>query len=266
LLSAYFRDIAHRKTMLELLHERDVIQNEARAELRRKFHEFDIQCVDVLIGKPTTDQEGGKIESLLEQLRLRQLSLEQLETFERQRQASEKLRLLNEAKALAEMQTQLTNARVQAHIAESHGEAELARAKKQAEQTIVTADAELQRAKRQAEQSVVLAESEKSKQILEGQGESQRAMQVGLAQAAVLTRNISSYGDPRLYALSRMSEMLGSGDSSSGLLGTLLGVILAEKSGFEVTERPETAELTKLTERIVQQAMQKLHEPDAVSS
>jgi uncharacterized membrane protein YqiK len=30
MLSAYFRDIAHRKTMLELLHERDVIQQEAR--------------------------------------------------------------------------------------------------------------------------------------------------------------------------------------------------------------------------------------------
>ena len=54
MLSAYFRDIAHKKTMLELLHERDVIQEEAREELRRKFREFDIECVDVLIGKPDT--------------------------------------------------------------------------------------------------------------------------------------------------------------------------------------------------------------------
>ena len=37
MLSAYFRDIAHKKTMLELLHERDLIQTEARAELLRKF-------------------------------------------------------------------------------------------------------------------------------------------------------------------------------------------------------------------------------------
>ena len=43
------------KTMLELLHDRDVIQREALAELRRRFHEFDIECVDVLIGKPDTD-------------------------------------------------------------------------------------------------------------------------------------------------------------------------------------------------------------------
>src|SRR4029453_15924278 len=126
MLSAYFRDIAHKKTMLELLHERDLIQNEAREELRRKFRDFDIECVDVLIGKPETASKDGKIENLLEQLRLRQLSVEQLETFERQRAAAEKLRTLNEANAQAQMQAQLTNAALQVRISESQGEAELA--------------------------------------------------------------------------------------------------------------------------------------------
>ena len=59
-----------------------------------KFREFDIECVDVLIGKPDTAEAGGKIETLLEQLRLRQLSIEQIETYERQRAAAEKLRTL----------------------------------------------------------------------------------------------------------------------------------------------------------------------------
>jgi uncharacterized membrane protein YqiK len=49
MLSAYFRDIAHKKTMLELLHERDAIQNEARTELRNKFREFDIECANVFV-------------------------------------------------------------------------------------------------------------------------------------------------------------------------------------------------------------------------
>ena len=101
MLSAYFRDVAHKKTMLELLQQRDAIQREAREELRRKFREFDIECVDVLIGKPDTAEAGGKIETLLEQLRQRQLSIEQMETFERQRAAAEKLRTLNEAQAQA---------------------------------------------------------------------------------------------------------------------------------------------------------------------
>src|SRR5206468_2318454 len=90
MLSAFFRDVAHKKTMLELLHDRDAIQAEARNELRRKFLAFDMECVDVLIGKPVTEQVSGKIETLLEQLRLRQLSIEQIQTFEHQRQAAAK--------------------------------------------------------------------------------------------------------------------------------------------------------------------------------
>src|SRR6202008_1586804 len=154
MLSAYFRDVAHKKTMLELLQERDAIQGEAREELRRKFRDFDIECVDVLIGKPHPAEAGGKIETLLEQLRLRQLSIEQLETYERQRAAADKLRTLNEAQAQAAMQTQLTNSRVQVQISESQGDADLARARRQAEQAVVMADADLARAKRQAEQLV----------------------------------------------------------------------------------------------------------------
>ena len=137
MLSAFFRDVAHRKTMLELLHERDQIQGEAREALRKKFREFDIECVDVLIGKPDPQKGDTKIETLLEQLRQRQLSVEQIETYERQRAAAEKLQILNEAQAQANMQTELTNARVQVQIAESQGEADLARARKQAEQTVV---------------------------------------------------------------------------------------------------------------------------------
>lgn len=142
LLSAYFRDIAHKKTMLELLHDRDVIQAEARNELQRKFCEFDIELVDVLIGKPETCEATGEIELLLEQLRLRQLSHEQVQTYERQCVASEKLKMLKMAQAQAEMQTELTQSRVKIEIAKNHGEAELEQARMRAEQTVVDAEAE----------------------------------------------------------------------------------------------------------------------------
>src|SRR5436189_1984571 len=145
MLSAYFRDVAHKKTMLQLLQERDLIQQESRAELRSKFGQFDIECVDVLIGKPTTAEADGKIETLLEQLRQRQLSMEQIETYERQRAGAEKLRTLQEAQAIAAKQTDLTNSQIQVKIIENQGEAELARSRKQAEQTIVTAQADNQK-------------------------------------------------------------------------------------------------------------------------
>jgi uncharacterized membrane protein YqiK len=297
MLSAYFRDIAHKKTMLELLHHRDLIQTESREELRRKFREFDIECVDVLIGKPDTAEAGGKIEGLLEQLRLRQLSIEQQETYERQRASAEKLRTLNEAQAQAAMQTQLTNARVQAQIAESQGEADLARARKQAEQTIVSAeaelarsrrqaeqlvvgaDAELARSRRQAEQTVVLAQAESQQRVLAGRGEAQRLLQVGLSEALVLVRKIGSFGDPRLYALSGVAEHLahssqplvpervfvaGAADGASGaggpggMLSLLVSLLVAEKAGMPAGDGLDNPGLKELGERLTRQAMETL--------
>ncbi|ODT98193.1 MAG: hypothetical protein ABS79_06315 [Planctomycetes bacterium SCN 63-9] len=249
MLSAYFRDVAHKRTMLELLHERDSIQKESSDELGRKFHNFDIECVDVLIGKPDTQAAGGKIETLLEQLRLRQLSLEQVETYSKQVAAAEKFRVFNEAQAMAQMQTELTNSLVRVRITENEAEAQLAKARKQAEQVIVT------------------AEAESRSRILAGRGQGAQILQTGLSEASVLTRKIQSYSDPRLYALGLVAEQLSrasqplvpervfiagsggnghGGDGSSvtdgvagagsGILGLLLNLLVAEKSGFALAE------------------------------
>jgi uncharacterized membrane protein YqiK len=288
MLSAYFRDIAHKKTMLELLHQRDAIQCEGREELRRKFRDFDIECVDVLIGKPDTAEAGGKIETLLEQLRQRQLSIEQLETYERQRAAAEKLKTLNEAQAQATMQTQLTNASVQARIAEQQGEADLARARKQAEQTVVNADAELARARRQAEQTVLTAEADSRQRTLAGKGEAQRVLQVGLSEAVVLMRKVASFGDPRLYALSQVTEQLtqstqplvpervfvagGAGEqngatgSATGMVGMLLSLLVAERSGFQPVDAAEMSGLKDLGERLTRDAMESLRQSGSAPS
>jgi uncharacterized membrane protein YqiK len=272
MLSAYFRDIAHQKTMLELLQDRDQIQQESRDELRRKFREFDIECVDVLIGKPDTADESsgsGKIETLLEQLRQRQLAVEQIETFERQRAAAEELRHLHEAQATANMQTQLTNSRVQVQIAENQGEADLARSRKQAEQT------------------VVMAEADARQRTLAGRGEGMRVLQVGLSEASVLLRKIGSFGDPRLYALQLVAEHLaqstqplvpervftagGNGESNGnghasgqGMLGLLINLLVAEKSGFQIAEGANgAAGLQEFAERMSREAMASMEQAAA---
>jgi uncharacterized membrane protein YqiK len=270
MLSAYFRDTAHKKTMLELLHDRDAMRNEARKELQAKFREFDIECVDVLIGKPDTAEAGGKIETLLEQLRQRQLSMEQVETFARQRVAAEEQKKLNEAQALAARQAELTASQLQVRIAENAGEADLARARMQAQQAVVMAEAELERARRAAEQTVVTAEAESRQRVLAGQGEAARIAEVGKSEADVLTRKVQSYGDPRLYALALVAEHLshssqplvpqqvlmtggggggggggGNGDGgpslggAGGALNLLVNLLVAEKLGFNPTP-PDT--------------------------
>lgn len=275
MLSAYFRDIAHKKTMLALLHERDDIQNEARVELRNRFREFDIECVDVLIGKPVSAEKDTKIETLLEQLRMRQLSIEQLETYERQQAAAEKQRALNEAQARAAVQVQLTNAKAEVQIAESRAEAELAKARRQAEQTVVVADADLARAKRQAEQLVLTAEAHAKEKALAGKGEGQKALQIGLSEAAVVMKKVTAYGDPRLYAASILAERFansvqplvpqrmfvngGTGDGSGavgGPMALLFNLMLNEKLGLgSLADSPEAAELKAETEKLSREAM-----------
>jgi uncharacterized membrane protein YqiK len=275
MLSAFFRDVAHKKTMLQLLHERDQIQNEARIELRNRFREFDIECVDVLIGKPVASDTDTKIETLLEQLRLRQLSIEQLETYERQRAAADKLRTLNEAQAQAAVQVQLTNARADIQIAESRGEAELARARKQSEQMVVVAEAELARSKRQAEQTVLTAEAHAKEKVLAGRGEGQKALQIGLSEAAVVLRKVAAYGDPRLYAAALLADRLAdsaqplvpermfvsgtngeTGTVAGGPLGTLLSLLLSEKTGLgSFAESSEATEFKGECDKLAREAM-----------
>lgn len=254
MLSAYFRDIAHKKTMLELLHERDAIQEEARVALKARFESFDIELVDVLIGKPDTAESGGKIETLLEQLRLRQLSREQIETFAEQQAAAEKLQLLNEAKARAEKQTELSQSQMEIAIAENRGGAELAQARQLAEKTVVTAEADKKR-------RVLDAEAEGRAAALLGEGQSKRVLLEGEAEAAVMRQKVASFGDPRLYALSLVTKNLaqsqqplvpervfttGSGSSetngarTAGPLGTLVELLLAERSGFSDKPKAES--------------------------
>jgi uncharacterized membrane protein YqiK len=290
MLSAYFRDVAHKKTMLQLLQDRDQIQAEAREALKDRFHEFDIECVDVLIGKPDTAEAGGKIEQLLEQLRLRQLSVEQMETYERQRAAAEKLKTLNDAQALATMQTQLTNSQVQIRIVENQGEAdlakaqkaaeaELARARKQAEQLVVMAEAELARSRKAAEQTVITAQAEAEQRRLAGKGEAARIAQMGLAEASIMLKKIQSFTDPRLYAMTIVADKLaqskqplvpervfmtgsnghpGDGASSGagesqGLFGTLLSLLIAEKTGFAAGALPDDEALRTYAETLARE-------------
>lgn len=248
MLSAYFRDIAHKKTMLELLQKRDEIQVEARQELKERFAEFDIELVDVLIGKPDTAEGTGEIEQLLDQLRLRQLSREQVQTYDQQRAAAEKLKELKLAQALAEKQSELTNSQVQIKICENNGEAELAQGRKRAEQTVVDAEAEGKR-------RLLIAEAESKSLALTGEGEARRVALEGEAQARVLEQKILSYGDPRLFALSLVAQHLaqsrqplvprqlfvggGGGQpttSEQGMLGTLISLLVAEKVGIKPTE------------------------------
>ena len=275
MLSAYFRDVCHKKSMLQLIHDRDEIQSQAREELRRKFLQFDIECVDVLIGRPESKQGDTKIENLLEQLRLRQFAIEQVETFQKQQDAAVRQKSLNEAMAQAQLQAELTKSQVQIRISENVGDAELARARKQAETTVVQAEAQAKQARlqgegeagrllvlaeAQAKQAQLVGQGEGQKAALIGEGEGKRVAAVGQAEAQVLQMKIDSYRDPRLYAIAIVADKLrqsrqplvpsqlisfgadGQGGQAPNMLSALMSILTAEKLGVDVRPRDVAAQ------------------------
>jgi hypothetical protein len=144
----------------------------------------------------------------------------------------------------------------------------------------VLAEAELAKSRKQAEQTVVLAEADSKQRVLAGRGEGQRVMQVGLSEASVLLRKIASYGDPRLYALALTADSLarstqplvpervfvngGAGDTghaSQGLVGALLGLLVAEKSGFAPGDsNPDLAGLKEFADCMTRDALDSMRQ------
>jgi uncharacterized membrane protein YqiK len=256
ILTSYFRDVAQSSHMLDLLTHREDIQKRATEELGKRFKEFDINCIAVLIGRPESTVESAEedpIERLFDQLRIRRLAEEQIATFARQQEAAFQLKSLNDAKAAAEKQAELTQTKIDIEVAGNRGEAQLAEAQRLSRRDIARAEGE-----------------SKSRELL-GRGEASKIAQVGLAEAAVSLQKIRAYGDPRLFALNlatdrfassaqplvpeRLLVMGGTGGDgqktdlgSSNVFSQFLTLLLAEKSGLGVTEGGKgTEDLEKLT-------------------
>jgi uncharacterized membrane protein YqiK len=178
MVSAFFKNIAQKMTLIELLQNRAAIQEESGNEMKAKFEAYSLELQEVLIGTPRAPAGDQTIENILIQLRSRQVAREQVETFQEQEKAAVQERTLNEAKATAAAQTALTQSLIQVKVYENEGAAALARAQKDAEAVKVTA----------------AAVGEKSR--LEGQGEADRTLAIGTASAQATKLSVDAYGGP----------------------------------------------------------------------
>ena len=139
------------------------------------------------------------------------------------------------------------------------------------------AQAELAKSRHLAEQTVVTAQAESQQRVLAGKGESQRLLQIGLSEASVLVQKVASYGDPRLYALALVAEQLsqskqplvpqhmfvaggggaeGSAGAGQNLFGTLIGLLVAEKTGFKFDGNGQSSAIKEMAEKLTKQAME----------
>jgi uncharacterized membrane protein YqiK len=258
IISAYFRDVAQSSHMLELLTHREDIQARATAELGRRFTEYDINCIAVLIGRPQSQRVNGDdpIERLFDQLRLRRLADEQKETFAKQEEAAEHQKSLNDAMATAAKQAELTQTRIDVEISANRGESQLAEAQRLAQRDIARAEGEWRSAEKLSQRDIARAEGEARSRELVGRGEASRVAQIGASEAAVFDQKIRAWGDSRLLALNLVSEQLAksvqplvperlvvlggdapssgrggvSGSSSASVLTQLLTLLLAERA------------------------------------
>lgn len=105
MVSAFFKNIAQKMTLIELLQNRAAIQEESAQVMKAKFEGYSLDLQEVLIGTPRAAAGDHTIENILIQLRSRQIAREQIETYQEQEKAAVQERALNEAKATAAAQS-----------------------------------------------------------------------------------------------------------------------------------------------------------------
>ena len=242
MVSAYFKNVAQKKTLIELLQERSDLQEQAGDEMRAKFGAYNLEMQEVLIGTPRAAAGNDQIEQVLNQLRQRQIAEERVATFDKQKIAAEGEKSLREAEARAHGQTAITESELQILVQENQGKASLRRAGQEAEQTRTLAHAE-------ADRTRITGEGEAAKVVALAGAEAERITRTGLATAETIEKQAAASGGAQ-YQLTRqiverLAEALeksgvdivprvqissgGDGGQSAGSLQALIGMMLSEK-------------------------------------
>jgi len=194
MVSAYFKNTAQTKTLIELLQQRSDIQISALKEMKEKFSLYNLELQEVLIGTPKSPVGNSQIESMLVQLRDRQIAREQMETYERQEAAAVKERTLREAAAVAAQQRSLTESRIAIEIAENNGLAQVKTQTRQGE-----ADAAKIR-------NVAVADADRIKAI--GAANANRIELEGAATALAAQKQVEAYGGPEIRLAQEISAQI----------------------------------------------------------
>jgi len=226
MVAAYFKNVGQTRTLIQLLQERSDIQQISSKEMKEKFEHYNLQLEEVLIGTPSSPEGDKQIETILTQLRSRQIAAEQIETYDRQEKAAVKERELREAESRTQMQTGMTQAELNIEIQSNQGKADY------------------QRSIQQAAQIRALAEAE-----------AEKVARIGIAQALATEEQVRAYGGPQFQVtqtvLNRFAEAIENSkvdvvprvlvgadkDSGSGnIMEALLAMLLSDRFGALANE------------------------------
>ncbi|MFN8434617.1 MAG: SPFH domain-containing protein [Anaerolineales bacterium] len=253
MVAAYFKNVAQTRTLIQLLQERSAIQQQSSLEMKEKFEHYNLELEEVLIGTPSSPAGDKQIETILTQLRQRQIAEEQVETYSQQEKAAVKERELREAESRAAMQTKMTEAELSINIQSNQGKAEYERSIQQAQQIRALAEAEAEKVAR-----------------------------VGIAQALATEEQVRAYGGPQFQVtqqvLNRFAEaiqqsgvdvvprvVVGGGNGEKGnstqsnIMEGLLTMLLSERFGVsgEAGTTQRSPDVEAMREKILKDMQKK---------
>ncbi len=258
MVSAYFKNIGQTRTLIQLLQDRSAIQQQASVEMKAKFAHYNLELEEVLIGTPSSPAGDTQIETILTQLRSRQVAAEQVETYDRQEKAAVKERELREAQSRAQMQTKMTEAELNINIQSDQGKADY------------------QRSIQQAAQIRALAEAE-----------AEKVARIGIAQALATEEQVRAYGGPQFQVtqqvLQRFADAIqqagvdvvprilikggGEGDTGTGsVIEALMAMLLSDKLGASVTDQAQRSPEAEALRKQIRESMQSKPSSDAPKS
>lgn len=261
MVSAYFKNIGQSKTLIQILQERNEIQNTSSTEMKTKFEHYNLELEEVLIGTPSSSANDNKIELILAQLRDRQIALEQVETYSQQQKAADKERELKESESKAAQQKFLTESDINIQIQSNQGKAEYQRAMQEANKIKTIAEAESSKIKSLAE-----GEAAKIKAIAEAEAE--KEARVGVGKAIAIQEQVRAYGGSRYQLIQDiMNRFTGAieksgidivpktfismgsdkgGGSMANAFELLMGLLVNEKLGLELGDEGSKEEDPKI--------------------
>ena len=244
MVSAYFKNIGQTKTLIELIQDRNEIQEVASREMKEKFARYSLDLEEVLIGTPSASKNDNKIDNILTQLRERQIAREQIETYTQQQKSAEKERELKEAQAKAEQQKYLTESEINIEIQSNQGKADYRRS---------------------------LEEAAKIKTIAEAEAE--REARVGIGKAIAVDEQVKAYGGPQYQVTQDVMNKFTSaieksqidivpktlvnfggenGNNGANVFEMLLGLLVSEKLGVKIqVEKEDNEKIRKIKESIL---------------
>jgi len=214
----YFRNSAQQVTVLEFLSARSDRQREAFENIKRAVENYDVECIDTLIGDIVPPAELMKTQTD------RKIAAELERTYEAQREAQVKRQALERETAVANLQADVVRSEQMVRIAQQNalGMAEAAKGEENATR--------------------FRAEGQAAAVRMNGEGEAVAIRAVGSAKADAYRQGIDAVG-AQGYTAMQLASILGenrvkivpdiavSGDGASGLVNAMIARVIAANNG-----------------------------------